>query len=798
MKRIIRIALISVFVMCLWFGKEDVYAFDPIETESDTETVILEDKSSDDLNEKEVPLLYTGYDETVVDPVEPDLVGSTDPSAPTKINVNSKIKDGLVENATTLYYMFTLNAPGSVDLTFEHESSSGGGTAWLIEIFNSINMEEKYKIESMEYSLGETLPVTNGLVGLPAGTYYIKLSDVWERSIGRKYELTVNYERSDNWEKEIDSMTSKNKLSLGVPMAGAVQNGVSPIDYFEFTLPSAGKVDLTFEHESSSGGGTAWALELYNSENMEEKYKIESMEYSLGETLPVTNGLVGLPAGTYYIKLSDVWERSIGRKYELTVNYERSDNWEKEIDSTPQTITTDQLITGSIQNGINDIDQYAFDMLIPGSVYFTFSHTPVTTSSIVWKAKIYNSTEYVDKNLIQTIDITGNSPDETESPAISLSTGTYYIVITSAYDDYAKGNWYAFKINTPKINPESVHLDNTILAMGIGDSVLLNATVFPEVASDRSVIWKSSNSNVATVDETGLVKALKKGTATITATTVLGNKSATCKVTVSGPTELSIAKVSVKLDQKSYEWDENGVEPLYTITYKGKTVPAGEYEISYLNDSNYKAGTATAVISGTGIDADGDLISFGGTKKVKFKITPHIISSDDITVEPIGVVSYSLGGVKPEPVVKYNGQILSRNVDYTLSWKNNGAVTTDLTKKMPTVVIKGKGNFKGSRNAEFSIMKQTISETNGFSIQVKDKKWSKSKNSYRSTPVILDPNGKKLKAGKDYEKLTLDSYDFEGKAEGLQPEIGTIVIVTVIGKGNYDGSISGAYIMTGK
>ena len=190
--------------------------------------------------------------------------------------------------------------------------------------------------------------------------------------------------------------------------------------------------------------------------------------------------------------------------------------------------------------------------------------------------------------------------------------------------------------------------------------------------------------------------------------------------------------------------------------------------------------------------------SFTGVKQVKFKILPHSITSDDIQVSNIGNVPYSLGGAKPEPVVTYAGTVLTKGTDYTLNWKNNGSITTETTKKLPTVVIKGKGNFKYTRTVEFNVIKQEISEDNGFTIQVKDKKWSKTKNSYRSVPVVRDSNGKKLKAGRDYEKLSLDYYFFEGKAEDLLPQVGTIITVNIVGKGKYYGTITGTYTIISK
>ena len=75
----------------------------------------------------------------------------------------------------------------------------------------------------------------------------------------------------------------------------------------------------------------------------------------------------------------------------------------------------------------------------------------------------------------------------------------------------------------------SVVLDRTSLTLDEGDTATLTATVFPSNATDKTVVWSSSDESVATVKE-GVVKAVKAGTAKITAS--CGGKSASCSVTV--------------------------------------------------------------------------------------------------------------------------------------------------------------------------------------------------------------------------------------------------------------------------
>lgn len=77
---------------------------------------------------------------------------------------------------------------------------------------------------------------------------------------------------------------------------------------------------------------------------------------------------------------------------------------------------------------------------------------------------------------------------------------------------------------------ESITLDQTELTLTEGETAQLTATVLPENADDKTVIWSSSNTAVATVTSNGIVVALKAGTAVITAKA--GGKAATCTVTV--------------------------------------------------------------------------------------------------------------------------------------------------------------------------------------------------------------------------------------------------------------------------
>ncbi|KZL92279.1 CFI-box-CTERM domain-containing protein [Clostridium magnum] len=90
-----------------------------------------------------------------------------------------------------------------------------------------------------------------------------------------------------------------------------------------------------------------------------------------------------------------------------------------------------------------------------------------------------------------------------------------------------------FTANEPTIvNVTGITLDKTNATVQLGKNITLTVTVLPDNATNKNVTWSSSNSDVATVDQTGKVTAVKEGKATITATTEDGNITKQCEVTV--------------------------------------------------------------------------------------------------------------------------------------------------------------------------------------------------------------------------------------------------------------------------
>ena len=134
---------------------------------------------------------------------------------------------------------------------------------------------------------------------------------------------------------------------------------------------------------------------------------------------------------------------------------------------------------------------------------------------------------------------------------------------------------------TVVISATSVSLDQTELALDLGETTTLTATVLPEDSTDK-VQWSSSDEAVATVKD-GEVTAVAEGEATITAKA--GEKTATCEVMVKNPVPagavdlgLSVYWATCNLCAKPedygdyYAWGETEPkENYYWSTYKFRT-----------------------------------------------------------------------------------------------------------------------------------------------------------------------------------------------------------------------------------
>lgn len=137
---------------------------------------------------------------------------------------------------------------------------------------------------------------------------------------------------------------------------------------------------------------------------------------------------------------------------------------------------------------------------------------------------------------------------------------------------------YSFRTDDAMVIAVYLDRNEATLTLGETDNLQLTATIDPLTAINREVEWSSSDDKVASVSSSGLVTAHRPGNANITVTTQEGGKTATCKVTVKGPSPkavdlgLSVKWADINIGAMSesdpgcyFAWGETKTKDTYSI-----------------------------------------------------------------------------------------------------------------------------------------------------------------------------------------------------------------------------------------
>ena len=173
------------------------------------------------------------------------------------------------------------------------------------------------------------------------------------------------------------------------------------------------------------------------------------------------------------------------------------------------------------------------------------SEKQITDFTIDGVAGVIDQTNHtISITLPEGTDVTALTPTVTISehatvnPSGAQNFTDAVIYTVTAEDGTTQGYIVTVTVEQPggPIAVTGVTLDKSTYSLyhnGTPKTVQLIATVTPGDAANRGVTWNSSNTAVATVDQSGLVTGVADGTATVTVTTVDGGYTATCTVTVS-------------------------------------------------------------------------------------------------------------------------------------------------------------------------------------------------------------------------------------------------------------------------
>lgn len=152
----------------------------------------------------------------------------------------------------------------------------------------------------------------------------------------------------------------------------------------------------------------------------------------------------------------------------------------------------------------------------------TVSPNDATNKNVTWSSADASKVSVDENGVITGVALTGETP----------------VNITVTTEDGSYTDVCAVTVNPIPVT--GVSLNKTSTSITVGKTETLTATVAPANATNQAVSWESDDTDVATVDNTGVVTAVAEGTTTITVTTEDGSKTATCEVTVTDPNTIKL------------------------------------------------------------------------------------------------------------------------------------------------------------------------------------------------------------------------------------------------------------------
>ena len=228
---------------------------------------------------------------------------------------------------------------------------------------------------------------------------------------------------------------------------------------------------------------------------------------------------------------------------------------------------------------------------------------------------------------------------------------------------------------TVKQHVTGLDLSHSTRTIYLGQTVTMTATVLPSDASDKSVTWTSSNSDIVSVTQNGSVTANAMGEAEITATSNDGGFSKTCKVTVVEPL---VPATSLTLTPKTMSLNigESGSLELQILPNDCNEIL--EWKSSDPSVATVNAGDITALAAGTTtITVRGSNTSASATVTVidPYAVTGVTLDRTTLSLE-MGETATLVATVLPED---------ARDKTVTWSSGNTAVATVDQQGKITTV-----------------------------------------------------------------------------------------------------------------
>ncbi|MBR4760680.1 MAG: Ig-like domain-containing protein [Lachnospiraceae bacterium] len=343
-------------------------------------------------------------------------------------------------------------------------------------------------------------------------------------------------------------------------------------DFYSITVPSDGWLTITYQ---------GW--DIYDSyyelwtEDMESRVYIHELSGS-STTNPLTNtDTHALESGNYTIKIY-AWSSNVG-DYRLKGSFEAAENTETDGNdawSSAMNLSCDKPVRGFF-SWQDRSDFYKFSVNTNCTVQVLLTNRTGDMYISLWNSDYIN---------VKQIEIYG-SEDSPQTGVIemNLDPGVYFLKC-EPYGSHTGRYDLKWRLAPTKVTAITITGNR---AIHVGDSVQLNATVMPSNANNKTLTWRSENTNVATVDaNTGKVKGKGVGTARIVASATDDSEQSAEVIVCVSAKKMNAPKASAKGKKKvQLKWkQQNGVQKYQVQLSKkknfknAKTWTFGSYQTS--------------------------------------------------------------------------------------------------------------------------------------------------------------------------------------------------------------------------
>ena len=211
------------------------------------------------------------------------------------ISVNQTYTGNLVDSYDEDWYVFTLSSPGYVSISFSHDYVDSAYEYWRVTLCDD---DGDAITDYWQYKGNTTKTIKTQNIGLPAGTYHIKIEPYGTRTVN--YKFKVNFTSSSIWERENNDYYSRaDRISLNKMYYGTIMDS-SDEDWYKFTLSSKTTVNIAFEHTFVDSSSERWRVTLCDDdgEAITDYWQYKGDKKGVVKTQNIT-----LPKGTYHLKV---------------------------------------------------------------------------------------------------------------------------------------------------------------------------------------------------------------------------------------------------------------------------------------------------------------------------------------------------------------------------------------------------------------------------------------------------------------------------------------------------------------